>query len=99
MKYPDWALPRVLAVAEAKASFADSLRRVEHGASVVVTRHGKKVAAIVPVEDYEALARLKAAGPQGGLASLAGGWAGSDDLVEAVRAGRRSRPRRLPRRG
>lgn len=98
MDYPEWTSPRVLAVAEAKASFADNLRRVENGASVIVTRHGKRVAALVSVEDYEALARLKAAGPQGGLASLAGGWTGSDDLVEAVRSTRRSRPRPTPKR-
>jgi len=93
MNYPEWASPRVLAVAEAKASFGDSLRRVEHGGSVVITRHGKQVAALVPVADYEALARLKAAGPRAGLASLAGGWSGSDDFVDAVRSTRRTRPR------
>ena len=98
MTYPDRAATRVLAVAEAKASFADSLRRVEQGASVLVTRHGKKVAAIVPVEDYERLEQLKAAGPQGGLASLAGGWAGSDEFVNAVRGIRRTSPRSVSKR-
>ena len=98
MDHPHVTVPRVLAVAEAKASFADSLRRVEHGASVLVTRHGKKVAAIVPVEDYERLARLKASGPQAGLASLAGGWAGSDEFVDAVRNVRRTPPRLLAKR-
>ena len=65
----------------------------------MVTLHGKTVAAIVSMEDYERLERLKAAGPQGGLASLAGGWNGSDDLVEAALSVRRSRPRRVPRTG
>jgi len=93
MEYSEFRPETVLAVAEAKASFADSLRHAERGESVVVTRHGKKVAAIVSFEDYEALARIKAAGPQAGLASLAGGWKGSDELVEAVRRTRRTRSR------
>jgi prevent-host-death family protein len=93
MEYTERPFQRVLAVAEAKASFADSLRHAERGESVVVTRHGVRVAAIVSLEDYEALARIKAAGPQGGLASLAGGWKGSDELVEMIRSTRRSRPR------
>jgi len=93
MDYPAFSSQRILAVAEAKASFAECLREAERGETVVVTRHGKTVAAIVSLEDYRALARIKAAGPQGGLASLAGGWKGSDDLVAAVRSTRRSRPR------
>ena len=87
---------RALAVAEAKAVFADCLRQAERGDPVVVTRHGKAVAAIVSLEDYQALARLKAAGPEGGLASLAGGWQGSDALVTAALSTRRSRPRKAP---
>jgi prevent-host-death family protein len=93
MEYPDLTSQRVMAVAEAKASFAECLRDAERGETVVVTRHGRTVAAIVSLEDYKALARIKAAGPQGGLASLAGGWKGSDDLVAAVRRTRRTRPR------
>jgi prevent-host-death family protein len=98
MEYPPLDSGRVLAVAEAKAAFADSLRHAEHGESVIVTRHGKRVAAIVSLADYEALTRLKAAGPQGGLARLAGGWAGSDELVDAVRSIRRSPPRSATKR-
>jgi prevent-host-death family protein len=97
MDYSGRPSQRVLAVAEAKASFADNLRHAEHGDSIIVTRHGVRVAAIVSLEDYEALVRIKAAGPQGGLASLAGGWKGSDELVAAVRSTRRSRPRQAPK--
>ncbi len=97
MDFPEPPPQRVLAVAEAKAAFAECLRQAERGEPVVVTRHGKTVAAIISVEDYEALARIKAAGPQGGLASLAGGWKGSDSLVAAVLNNRRSRSRRAPR--
>jgi len=96
MEYPEPKADRALAVAEAKAVFADCLRHAERGEPVVVTRHGKAVAAIVSVDDYRALARLKSAGPQGGLASLAGGWTGSDALVTATLSTRRSGPRKPP---
>lgn len=33
---------------EAKARFAELLRNVEHGETVVITRHGKAVAHLVP---------------------------------------------------
>lgn len=85
-----------MAVAEAKATFGECLRRAERGAPVVVTRHGTRVAAIVSVDDYERIVRLKAAGPQGGLASVAGGWKDADDLVDAILSIRRTRPRRSP---
>ena len=98
MEYPDPSSHRIIAVAEAKASFAECLRDAERGEAVVVTRHGKTVAAIVSLDDYNALSRIKAAGPQGGLASLAGGWKDSDDLVAAVRSTRRSRPRPVAKR-
>lgn len=96
MRYPD-VDSASLPVAEAKATFGECLRQAERGAPVIVTRHGKTVAAIVSMEDYERLRRLRAAGPEGGLASLAGGWKGSDELVEAVRQIRRSPARRAPR--
>jgi prevent-host-death family protein len=83
-------------VAEAKAHFADCLRSAERGESVVITRHGRAVAAVVAAEDLERLERLRAAGPEGGLASIAGGWKGSEDVVEAIHRTKRSRPRRSP---
>jgi prevent-host-death family protein len=83
-------------VAEAKAHFSDCLRSAEKGDPVVIKRHGKAVAALVRAEDLERLERLRAAGPDGGLASIAGGWKGSDELVEVLRKQRRS-PARAPR--
>jgi prevent-host-death family protein len=73
-----------VSVAEAKATLSDQIREVERGAPVLITRHGRAVAALVRPEDLEQLERLRAAGPQGGLASLAGGWEGSDDLVRIL---------------
>jgi hypothetical protein len=35
-------------------------------------------------QDLDNLERLKKAGPEGGLASLAGGWKGSEELVQIL---------------
>ena len=78
-----------LSVAEVKATLSEQLREVEHGEAVVITRHGKAVAALVPIADLETLERLRAAGPAGGLASIAGGWEGSEDLVRVLAASSR----------
>ena len=45
------------------------------------------------------LDRLRAAGPEAGLAGLAGGWKGSHELVKTVLQTRRSRARQVPDRG
>lgn len=84
-----------VSVAEAKAKFAEYVRRAETGDVVVLSRHGKPVAALVGTEDIDRLVRLRAAGPGKGLVSIAGGWKGSEDLVAHVERKKRSRPRRL----
>ncbi|HET7321398.1 MAG TPA: type II toxin-antitoxin system Phd/YefM family antitoxin [Longimicrobiaceae bacterium] len=85
-----------LSVAEAKATLSERIRQVERGEPVVITRHGKPVAALVRAEDAERLERLRAAGPEGGLASVAGGWEGSEELArlleESPRQSRRASP-------
>jgi len=86
-----------VSVVEAKARFSECVREAEAGGVVLIRRHGRSVAAVVSAADVERLQRLKAAGPEGGLASLAGGWAGSEDLVRNVRDLRRSRPRKAPK--
>ena len=84
---------RSVPLAEAKATLSDCIREVERGKSVLITRHGKPVAALVHPKDLDNLERLKKAGPEGGLASLAGGWEGSDEfariLDESTRVGQR----------
>jgi prevent-host-death family protein len=85
---------RALSVAEAKASLSEAIREAERGGTVIITRHGKPVAALVNADDAARLETLRAAGPQEGLASIAGGWSGSDDLVESIgKATRRGRRR------
>lgn len=87
-------MTKTVPIAEAKATLSRWIRTVEQGEPVVITRHGRPVAALVPAEDVERLERLRAAGPEAGLVGLAGGWEGTDELVrrieELARRGRRS---------
>jgi prevent-host-death family protein len=83
-----------VSLAEAKATLSECIRQVENGESVVITRHGKPVAALIRPHDLENIERLRKAGPEGGLASLAGGWEGSEELSrfldESNRVGNRA---------
>jgi len=88
-----------VSAAEAKAHFSECLRAAEQGRAVVITRHGKAVAAIVPAEEVAQLKRLRAAGPRAGLAGIAGGWEGSEELVERLAHLRRTQPRKAARLG
>jgi prevent-host-death family protein len=85
-----------LSVAEVKATLSEQIRSAEHGDPVVITRHGKAVAALVPAEDLEALRRLRATGPAGGLASIAGGWEDSEELVSILERSERIGQRTTP---
>jgi len=73
-----------ISLAEAKATLSECIRDVEKGQAVLIKRHGKPVAALVRPQDLDNLERLKKAGPDGGLASLAGGWKGSEELVQIL---------------
>ncbi len=90
---------RPVSVVEAKARFSEVVREAEAGAIVMIRRHGRDVAAVVPAKDAERLSRLRAAGPEKGLAAVAGGWRGSEDLVARLDAIRRSPPRGRARLG
>jgi prevent-host-death family protein len=83
-----------ISLAEAKATFSECIREAESGKAVLITRHGKPVAALVRAKDLENFERLKKAGPEGGLASLAGGWTDSEEFVrildESSRVGQRN---------
>ena len=83
-----------ISIAEAKAHLSVCVRKAEQGESILITRHGKPVAALVAATHLEQLERLRQAGPQRGLASLAGGWEGSDELVRQIEASSRSPTRR-----
>ena len=88
-----------VSAAKAKAEFAECMRKAEAGDPVVITRHGKAVVALVRADRLQQLERLRSAGPSAGLASLAGGWRGSEELVRLLSGSRRSKARRIPRLG
>lgn len=73
-----------ISIAKAKATFSDCIRQVEAGSFVLITRHGKPVAALVRPGELEHLERLKKAGPESGLASIAGGWENSEELAKIL---------------
>jgi len=81
-----------LSAAHAKSQLADCLRKAENGEPVIITRHGKAVAALVGVDRVALGTRRTMRGA--GLAGLAGGWKGSEELVKALKSVRRTRPRR-----
>lgn len=85
--------PRKLSAAEAKSQLADCLRSAENGQPVIITRHGKPVAALVAL-DGVAFGRRSDTRAGSGLAALAGGWRGSDQLARSLKKIRRTRPRR-----
>lgn len=51
---------------------------------MLLTRRGKPVAAIVSASELKRLEQLRAAGPLAGLAGLAGGWEGSEQLADVT---------------
>jgi prevent-host-death family protein len=84
---------KTLSLADAKARLSDCVRSAEEGEPVIITRHGKPVAALVRLDELVELERLRRAGPQAGLAGLLGGWESSEELVEQLEAPARSNPR------
>jgi prevent-host-death family protein len=44
-----------LSVRDARAHFAEVVSRAEGGTPTVITRNGRAIAAVVPIEDYNAL--------------------------------------------
>ena len=87
--------PRTLPLAQTKDRLGECVRAVEKGQNIVITRHGKAVAALISPEDLGLLTRLRAADRGRGLAGLAGGWPGSGELVKVVQTRRRTSGRRF----
>ena len=77
-------MEKSISVADAKATLSECIRQVESGSFVLITRHGKPVAALVRPGDLEPLERLRKAGPENGLVSIAGGWENSEELAEIL---------------
>jgi len=85
-----------ISVAEAKARFSECIRQVESGSPVLITKHGKSVAALVRPDDLEHLERLRKAGPESGLVSIAGGWEGSEDQANILEKSPHTGQRKIP---
>lgn len=87
-----------MTAADAKARFAESIRRVEQGEVVLITRHGEPVAALVTPSELEELARLRSRAPADALAGLVGRWKDSDELVRELdrREARNEDSKRIP---
>ncbi len=55
-------MDRELSVTKARENFSELVEQVQHqGAAVIISRHGKPAAAIVPVEVYESWKRERQA--------------------------------------
>jgi prevent-host-death family protein len=94
-----------LSTTEAREAFADLVGRVAYGKErVVITRNGKRQAAVIPVEDLE---RLEALERERGLTAMkalqsAAAKAGKNKLPpsairEEIRSARRERKKPKPR--
>lgn len=65
-------MSEAISVAAAKARFSECVKRAEGGDAVVITRHGKVVAALVSAEDLAELSRIRARLGRGTLLGLVG---------------------------
>ena len=86
-------MARTVTAAQAKSELAKCIRNAESGEQVIITRHGKPVAVLVAADRVASIVggRGRAGG---GLAALAGGWKGSEELIRTLAQLRRSRARR-----
>lgn len=66
-------MSKTVSLAVAKAHLSECVRDVEFGEAILITRHGRPVAALVHADELEQLERLRKSGPKTGLASIAGG--------------------------
>ena len=83
-------------ISRAKTNFSATVREAESGKILLITRHGKPVAALVSARDARQIQRLRSAGLEGGPASVAGDWKGTDELVEHIAESARVGSRPVP---
>ncbi|MBI3947172.1 MAG: type II toxin-antitoxin system Phd/YefM family antitoxin [Armatimonadetes bacterium] len=87
-------MSRTLSVAEAKSSFSAVVDRVASERDrVIISRRGKPLAALIPLEELEELERLRAAQGAESLAAVAGQWEGFEEIVPFVEDAYASRQR------
>ena len=78
-------MARRVSAAQAKAQLADCLRKAEGGEPVIITRHGKPVAALIGGNRMASITRGGSGRGAGGLADLAGGWEGIGQARQGAR--------------
>jgi prevent-host-death family protein len=66
------SMTKQISVAEAKATFSACIKEAEAGGEVVITRHGRPVAAVVSLSELERLRQQSSEDERGGLLSLVG---------------------------
>ncbi|MCB9536102.1 MAG: type II toxin-antitoxin system prevent-host-death family antitoxin [Myxococcales bacterium] len=74
-------MKKSLSVADAKKSFSECLSRAAAGEPTVITRYGRPVAAIVPIDEIEAARGPR--GPRGTLLDLVD-LEDTDELAEVL---------------
>jgi len=74
-------MTKTLSTAEVKAHLSESIDIALEEGSVVITRYGKPIAALVSYEDLVQLQRLRKASQTGGLAHLGDDWEDSEDFA------------------
>jgi len=80
-----------MSVAETKRRFSDLLNRVQVGGeSFVITRRGRRVACLTPVDAGVSSSKAGDA-PRRGLLAAVGAWEGYEDIDEMVRELRQRR--------
>jgi prevent-host-death family protein len=85
-------LTKSVPASDVKENFAEHVRSVEEGETVVVTRYGRPVAVLLSASRYERLERLTAPAAEAGLAGLIGRWDDGDELADEVERVVRARP-------
>lgn len=92
-------MPAPHSIADAKAHLAAYVADAEAGNRVVLTRHGRPVAALVPIADLDRLESLGQDDPQAGLAGLIGAWEEDEEMVDVIQSviASRTGPRQLPK--
>lgn len=69
---------------DVKENFAEYVRSVEGGESLVITRYGRPVAVLLSASRYERMERLAAPAADAGLAGIAGRWQDGDELADEL---------------
>jgi antitoxin (DNA-binding transcriptional repressor) of toxin-antitoxin stability system len=80
---------RSVPATEVESRMDDFLQAVEAGETVVLTRDGQPVATLTPATGASG-AEAPGEAKKKGLASLAGGWEGSDELADRIEEIRRA---------